>query len=167
MKTLIIVLLLLSSFSASSFSQRIARDVARIVEQEYGKNNLEITPLQKDSNLPDFVKQIWVVDLQDGSKNYLYQFDIKGRAHVFDALLLLTSKADVLQVGIINYPSNHGINVTNKRWLKKLRFESDKKYSYGENVDALSGATISAINLLNSIEAIRSFTKKQMQSTSY
>jgi uncharacterized protein with FMN-binding domain len=47
------------------------------------------------------------------------------------------------------------VQITNKRWLGKLQIDAEKTYDYGKNIDAISGATISAKGLIKDIELLR------------
>jgi hypothetical protein len=48
---------------------------------------------------------------------------------------------NIKKVRVLEYTSDHGYQIANKGWLKQ--FEKGKKFSVGENIDAISGATIS------------------------
>jgi len=63
----------------------------------------------------------------------------------FDYFILYDSTCSILKVKIYNYQATHGQEVTAKSWLKQFQGYSGKtELSVGKNVDAISGATISA-----------------------
>ena len=51
------------------------------------------------------------------------------------------------------------MQVTNKQRLSKLRIDAVTDYCYGQNVDAISGATISSKNLVVTIQEVREVVK--------
>lgn len=156
---LIIGLMVLSQFA---FSQILSEDDLSILKQEFEKKEVVIKPLviSPDNFNPQQVKGLWEIYYLDEMVSYLLKINTKGRMHSFTSLVLLNSDGALLQVRIIEYPSTHGIQVTNKRWLGKLRIGADSPLKYGKNVDALSGATISANGLIDGIELVREGVKR-------
>ena len=45
------------------------------------------------------------------------------------------------QVKVLEYTSDYGYQIANKGWLKQ--FQQGEKFTVNENIDAISGATIS------------------------
>jgi len=68
---------------------------------------------------------------------------------------LFNSKAELLEVKIIDYPSEHGYEVTSKWWLKRFVKYQHESYSYGKNIDAISGATISVKSMIREISYLQ------------
>lgn len=141
-------------------SQSLSKKADKLIDQTFEMNSvsarsIEPTALQKEMN----VKEVWEISSSDKLEGYLFELELNGKLHSFSSLVVLDPKGAVLQVSITNYPASHGIQVTNRRWLNKLRIDSESKLEYGKNVDALSGATISAQNLINGIENLRNSLK--------
>ena len=63
----------------------------------------------------------------------------------FDYFILYSDNATVRKVKIYNYQSTHGQEVTATSWLKQFgNYDGRDELVVGKNVDAISGATISA-----------------------
>ncbi|PKP39808.1 MAG: hypothetical protein CVT98_00435 [Bacteroidetes bacterium HGW-Bacteroidetes-15] len=160
MKRVVVIFLLVISQIASS--QEPSKHVQGIINQEYGKIDVALKSIETNQEYfdTDIVKHVWSLSISEEIVAYLFEVESKGRMHNFTSLVLLNPEGGVLQVAITNYPSTYGVHVTNKRWLSKLRIEAPSKYKYGENVDALSGATISANGLIDGIELVREGVKR-------
>lgn len=67
----------------------------------------------------------------------------------------------VKRVRVLEYSSNHGYQIANRGWLKQ--FEKDTSYTVGENIDGISGATISVNSITKGVnkqvKIIREFTR--------
>lgn len=76
-----------------------------------------------------------------------------GNYEFFDYLLILDKSLAVKQVEILNYNATHGYEISSKRWLKQfLGYEGNKTIKYGKDIQAISGATISANSITDDIE---------------
>lgn len=62
----------------------------------------------------------------------------------FDFLMLLDTSLQVVHVEVVNYQAQYGYEICNKRWLKQFNGSNGKQLAYGKDIQALSGATISA-----------------------
>jgi hypothetical protein len=55
----------------------------------------------------------------------------------------------IKKVRILEYTSDHGYQIANKGWLKQ--FEEGHHFTLGENIDGISGATISVKSITQSV----------------
>ncbi len=63
----------------------------------------------------------------------------------FDYYVILGSGLDVVKVKVYNYQATHGQAICSTGWLKQfIGYDGNEKLSYGKDIDAISGATISA-----------------------
>ena len=66
---------------------------------------------------------------------------------------------NIKKVRVLEYTSDHGYQIANKGWLKQ--FEKGRSFSVGENIDAISGATISVKSITAGVnEQLRIIQKK-------
>lgn len=56
---------------------------------------------------------------------------------------------NIRKVSVLEYTADHGYQIANKGWLKQ--FEKGKTFAVGENIDAISGATISVKSITKSV----------------
>lgn len=71
----------------------------------------------------------------------------------FDYFFITDSTGHVLNVKVFNYQATHGHQVMSKGWLKQfIGFSGNQSLNYGKDIQAISGATISAQTLISDIE---------------
>jgi len=71
----------------------------------------------------------------------------------FDYYLITDKSGMVLQVKVYNYQATHGHQVMSKGWLKQfIGYNGSQNMNYGKDVQAISGATVSAKALTEDIQ---------------
>ena len=66
---------------------------------------------------------------------------------------------NIKKVRVLEYTSDHGYQIANKGWLKQ--FEKGTSFSVGENIDAISGATISVKSITAGVNEQLRIIQKQ------
>ncbi len=85
-----------------------------------------------------------------------------GHAEYFDYYILYDANKTVQDVRVFNYQATHGHEVTAKGWLKQfIGHDGSESLQVNSNIDAISGATISAHAITSDIE-IKTKTLKQL-----
>lgn len=75
-----------------------------------------------------------------------------GRYHEFEFAIVFDTNLRISDVFVLSYPASYGTAVTGRKWLKSFRgFSPDSIPVYGQEIDALSGATFSGTNLSESV----------------
>jgi len=77
-----------------------------------------------------------------------------GSYEVFDYALILDTSMTILKVLVVDYPGDYGYEITSKGWLKQFIGYQGKPIRYGKEIDAVSGATISANSITSDIVAV-------------
>ncbi|MCB0372182.1 MAG: FMN-binding protein [Muricauda sp.] len=76
---------------------------------------------------------------------YVYVGNAPSLKKTFDYVVLLTPDLAVKKSKILIYREDHGRQVGSQRWLKQfIGRKSGEKLIYGEDIDGISGATVSA-----------------------
>ena len=71
----------------------------------------------------------------------------------FDYYFMTDSSGEVLTVKIFNYQATHGHQVMSKGWLKQfIGCNGSQNLIYGKDIQAISGATVSAKTLIDDIK---------------
>ena len=69
----------------------------------------------------------------------------------FDYIILFDNDLSILKIAVVDYPGDYGYEITSKGWLKQFNGYKGAKMRYGKEVDAISGATISANSLTKDV----------------
>ena len=86
---------------------------------------------------------------------YLVISSAKGRFDRFDFMILYNHNRKLLEVRVLTYRSEYGSQITSKAWLRKFsELDMEKDIQYGEDIDAISGATFSASSITREINRI-------------
>lgn len=78
------------------------------------------------------------------------------RFEQFDILSIYDKGKDLKSLTVLDYPGEHGFEISAKWWLKQFLGSSAAKHKYRKNIDAISGATISAQSVVDEINALNS-----------
>jgi len=73
----------------------------------------------------------------------------------FVYMIVFEPDLTIKKVEVIDYKSNYGFQVTSKKWLKQfIGISSGEMFGYGQNIDAISGATTSGKSLVDNTNEI-------------
>jgi Na+-translocating ferredoxin:NAD+ oxidoreductase RnfG subunit len=95
--------------------------------------------------------RLYLLRLQDQVSGYLLSTSAMGRYDYFDYLLAFNPDLSVLGLTITTYRSSHGAAICQKKWLSQFKGYSGEELRLGKEIDAVSGATISATSLLKDL----------------
>ena len=112
----------------------IATKIANDLPSNFGENNL--FKIENNSSLI----------------GYAYVSKAPSKTDEFDFLVLLDKNLVVLKTKILVYREDYGGEIGSKRWLKQFigKTENDD-LRYGDNIVAISGATISVRSMTNAM----------------
>jgi hypothetical protein len=88
-------------------------------------------------------------------KGYLVLSSAKGRFEDFDFMIVYTVDMQMVDLNILVYRSEFGYQVSGRGWLKQfLMSPHGTVYTYGQNIDAISGATFSGRSLTENVNRL-------------
>ena len=97
---------------------------------------------------------VWKID-SDSTNFYAVLDNVKGKSMPITFLVIFNDKQEVYHSLIIKYREAYGGEVAGKNWLDQfLSYTKDSKYKVGENIDAISGATISVHSVTKGIHKL-------------
>ena len=96
--------------------------------------------------------QVHILKQEDDLLGYLISTRAIGRYDYFDYLLAFDPDFSVLGITVTVYRSTHGAAICQKKWLSQFEAYAGGELSYGKDIDALSGATISATSLVKDVQ---------------
>jgi hypothetical protein len=82
------------------------------------------------------------------------------RYEQFYFLSVYNSNKELVLLSVLDYPGEYGFEISSKWWLKQFLEKPSKEYHYRQNIDAISGATVSAQSVVSEINKLNSHIKK-------
>lgn len=86
--------------------------------------------------------------------------NFEERYEHFDYMAILNTDLSVKKVKILVYEGEYGYEVTSKLWLKQFIGYKGTELKYGSDIQALSGATVSAQSITNDIQELVKLTEE-------
>lgn len=181
--TLLILLIAISVYGQKQ--PLIQKQLSKAIKKTWVGDDIYFTPLAPiDSNTSNIDGEIFhIKDANSNSLGYAYS----GRVYscrsggcstggprrssenyeYFDYLILYNNTRAIELVKVYNYQATHGHEVCSPAWLKQFKgYSGEKELAYGGSIDAISGATISAISIIVDIENAASKLSTLLQSYS-
>lgn len=83
---------------------------------------------------------------------YAYVAKAPSKTDEFDYVILFNKQLEIVKTKVLIYREDYGNEIGSKRWLKQFTGKKPgNTLRYGSNVDAISGATISASSMTKAI----------------
>ena len=125
------------TFTVEEFSfnaKMISSEVAKELPAEFGTNNF--FEIKSDTT----------------RLGYAYVSKAPSKTDQFDYLVLLDTSLVILKTKILIYREDYGGEIGSKRWLKQfIGKRINDEFRYGDNIAAISGATISVRSMTNAM----------------
>lgn len=118
----------------------------------------DLSTLVIPSSIPGYSVNdtVFRIDNKTGDlEGYMVVSSAMGRFDLFDFMLVYDVLLEIQDLRILVYRSDHGSEIASRGWLKQFfNYPSNTMFVYGQNIDALSGATFSAKSLTTEINRI-------------
>ena len=162
----ILLLLLTGNFSSSELYTKFAQKKTKKLVAEYFEiDAFDLKKSEKELNLPtsNFLIEYKLLDIQTASDEVGHVF--LGRApsktDAFDYILLFDKDWSLVKAKVFVYREDYGGEIGSKRWLRQFYgYSSPKKFKIGEDIAAISGATISVQSMTRSVNHVMQHHKQ-------
>lgn len=141
------------SQEVQSLTKKEAKFVKTIFPGELHTEELSMS--LNDSAFTDALQEgdrLSLVRQQDQVLGYLLSTRALGRFDYFDYLLAFDSDLSVLGVTVTVYRSPQGAAICQKKWLSQFKGYAGDDLSLGKDINAISGATISATSMVQDVQ---------------
>lgn len=88
---------------------------------------------------------------------YLIITTAKGRYDYFDYMVIYNPDLSIRMIRVLEYRSEHGYEISNTKWLSQFDGSIGCDLNYGHDIDAISGATLSASSITNDLSVLCKF----------
>jgi Na+-translocating ferredoxin:NAD+ oxidoreductase RnfG subunit len=139
----------------------IQKRVNKEIEKTFESSTIEmlsvIVPDEINSKLPTKITGANFFTLSEGSELMGYAFvgNAPSKTDKFDYLVIFDQDLKVINTKVLVYREDYGGEIGSKRWLKQfLGKTGNDRVSYENNIDAISGATISVRSMTLSMDKL-------------
>jgi len=100
------------------------------------------------------------IESQTKKIGYAIVVTAPSKTDVFEYLILTDEDLKIKKAKVLIYREDYGGEIASKRWLSQfVNHSSDHTYVYGDNISAISGATISVHSITSSINHLFDFLR--------
>tara|TARA_Y100000815_G_C13346850_1_gene502415 strand:- start:5428 stop:5943 length:516 start_codon:yes stop_codon:yes gene_type:complete len=155
---------LLVSFSPGSTAvipDKIKDKIDRAVTETYAVADFELqhitVPATVAASTPvtSSGENFFSLKAKEKTIGYLYLGEAPSKKNIFDYIVLFEPDWSVKKAKILIYREDYGRQVGSQRWLKQFIGLTPKDdITYGEQVDAIAGATISAKSMTTAVAKV-------------
>jgi len=156
--TLVLMLIALSAFQLPKL---IAKKVDKEIKSTFQIEAFSITPITVNETIKKNVStqintnNLYTIITDNQLIGYAYVSKAPSKTDQFDYVVLFNPQLEIVKVKVLIYREDYGNEIGSKRWLKQFVGKTAKDtLRYGDNVDAISGATISANSMTKTIQKL-------------
>lgn len=147
------------------FPNHLKKKVIKQIEKTFDLEEFEAHPLISDTSMES--ELMWISDPNESMVGYGVvtlangckiggcmkpgEFDPETKHEQFYFLTLYDTELNIRNVKILEYTSQYGYEITAKSWLKQFAGKKAGNLRIGEEIDGISGATISVRSIVNDI----------------
>ena len=161
MNRFLVILILIVQFG---LSKSIQKKVDKQITATFNVQKYTLTEVIIDSEIIKILPSafgkdnLFKIDANNSILGYAYISKAFGKVDYFDYLVLLDKDLGVLKTKILVYREDYGGEIGSKRWLKQFIGKTkNDELIYGDNIAAISGATISANALVDDLNSFDGF----------
>ena len=152
--------LLLIAFIGLGFglSAKLQKKVDKVITSTFDVEEFsfdaKIIPAEIAKELPSkFEKDnFFEIKSEDTLLGYAYVSKAPSKTAQFDYLVLVDPELVIVKANVLIYREEYGGEIGSKRWLSQFIGKTkEDEFRYGDNIDAISGATISVRSMTNAM----------------
>ncbi|MBO0321600.1 FMN-binding protein [Muricauda sp. CAU 1633] len=147
----IFAVLFLSGFGMPKISPKLQEKIDNAVQTTFEVEDFTLEQIKVDAGLNEKTpvemggENLFNVIKEGNSLGYVYLGEAPSMKNIFDYVVLFNPDLSIKKSKILIYREDYGRQVGSQRWLKQfIGKKSGESLTYGEDIDAISGATISA-----------------------
>ncbi|PWH81526.1 FMN-binding protein [Algibacter marinivivus] len=153
--SIFILALIMMSFG---LPKNIQKKVNKEIVKTYGIETFDFTEVVIDSEVAKDLpakfetNNLFKIEVNGSLLGYAYLSKAPSKTALFDYLILLDKDLIVLKSKVLIYREEYGGEIGSTRWLKQfIGKKGGDELKHGENIMAISGATISVRSMTNAM----------------
>ncbi len=149
------------SFARTGISARLKQKLDSAVQSTFELEQFRLTQVsvapEIDSRTPVSLDEDHLFQITAGDRlmGYAYLGEAPSMKNVFDYVVLLNPDLSIRKSKVLIYREDYGRQIGSQRWLRQfIGIKPGDPIRYGEEVDAISGATISAKSMTKAVKEV-------------
>ena len=155
---LFLLIIVLGSFGLpQKINKKVTKEITSVFGIEVFSTKMITVSSEVNALLSTKIKEdhLFIIHHEKKLVGYFYVGKAPSKTDEFDYLVIFDAELNVRKAKVLIYREDYGNEIGSKRWLKQfIGKSSDDNLKYGENVDAISGATISAKSMTFAINRL-------------
>jgi len=151
---LFIALIMMSFGLPKNIQKRVNKEIIKTYSVEVFDFTEVVIPSDTAKDLPSKFEasNLFKIEANGNLLGYAYLSKAPSKTALFDYLVLLDKDLIVLKSKVLLYREEYGGEIGSKRWLKQfIGKKGGDKLKLGDNIIAISGATISVRSMTNAM----------------
>jgi len=146
---------------ATNLPKNIQKKVDKEVKASYGIETYKLIPVIFNKSITKVLpskfgkNNLFKISSSQVNIGYAYISKAPSKTDEFDYLVLFDNDFIIKRSKVLIYREDYGSEIGSKRWLKQLigKTQNDT-LTYGDNIAAISGATISVKSMTNAVNGL-------------
>ena len=165
LKIIIVIVLLLSAFSENIFPQEIKEEVREIITNTFNKDVQYVyekyiipdslkTKVENTTQQKFFSESVYILKIFDEEilSGVALLDNVYGKEMPITFLVIFEDSGKIILADIVKYREPYGGAVQNENWTEQFKKkESNSGFSVGDDIDGITGATISVKSVTKGI----------------
>ena len=80
--------------------------------------------------------------------------NISDRFERFEYMVVFNNQKEIIHIQVLKYEAEYGYEICSKRWLNQFIKTDKSEFDYGSDIQAISGATVSAQSITNEVNKV-------------
>lgn len=146
------------SFSEGEIEPRLQKKINTAIQATYEVKSSVLKTIAITENINNETPAVLIdnnlFEIYDNDNliGYLYLGEAPSMKRKFDYIVMFDTDCSIKKSKVLIYREEHGKQIGSQRWLKQfIGLSIDDTPTYGEDIDAISGATISASNMTKAV----------------
>lgn len=151
--SLLLITFVLFGFGLSAkLQKKVDKVIKSTFEVEEFSFDAKIIPSEIDLPSKFEADNFFEIESSDTLLGYAYISKAPSKTAEYDYLVLLDPNLVVVKANVLIYREEYGGEISSKRWLRQFigKTKGDE-FRYGDNIDAIAGATISVRSMTNAM----------------
>lgn len=165
--TLLIFLTASTSISNSSIEKLIHKRIKKEVNKVFSIEAFELQKIDFTLQANPFLLDhtLYRINTSKQAQGYAFVGKAPSKTDTFEYLVLFDNNFQIKKTAVLVYREDYGGEIASKRWLSQFMNKQDQlKFAYGDNINAISGATISVQSMTSSMNYVFSALKTRADS---